>query len=129
MKKLIYILFFVVSPSLCFAEDGLVVQFTIDEVSNNGQERVSYTDALMMTFGEEHTFEVRELYVIKFHPVLIDDGKISLVTTLKDIDDSKPYYVGAAAVELKVGDAEVMSMERNESSYKVSVDTSYGKLQ
>lgn len=128
MKKLAFTALLAIFPSLCFAEDGLVVQFTIDEVSGDGRERVSYTDALLMTFGKEHTFDVRDLYVIKFKPERIDTGKITLVTTLKDIDNGKPYYVGAAVVELEVGKAAAMSMERDGSSYNVKVDTSYGKL-
>ncbi len=113
---------------LGFAEDGLVVQFTIEEASDDGQERASYTDAILMPFAGEHRFEVRDLYVIKFKSSLIEGRLISLVTTLKDIDDGKPYYVGAEAVDLKVGDSKAMSMENNGSSYTIKVDTSYGKL-
>lgn len=113
---------------LCRGEDGLVIQFNIEEVSGGGQETSSYINAVMMKFGEEHSFSLEELYIIKFRSVLREDGRLNLVTTLKDIENGKPYYVGAVEVDLEVGESHTMSMERDRSKYQIELDTSYGTL-
>lgn len=80
----------------------------------------------MMKFGEEHSFFVEDLYALKFYPLLDSDQRLSLVTTLKDVENGKPYYVGAEEIELEIGESQAIELEREESTYTITLDTSYG---
>lgn len=128
MKKVICSLFLLALSSLCQSEDGLVVQFHIEEYSTTGQKKSSYMNAVLMRFGEEHSFTLENLYTINFFPVLKEDRKLNLITTLKEFSDGKTYYVGTQEIELMVGESETIKLKKNDFHYKIKVDTSYGKL-
>lgn len=128
MKKTIFLLFLVALSSLCRGEDGLVIQYHIEEESIDGREKSSYINAVLMKFGEEHSFPVEDLYVLKFFPVRENEGRLSLVTTLKDVEDGKPYFVGTKNIDLEVGETKTINFERNDCRYKITLDTSYGTL-
>ena len=128
MKKFFCALFLIALSPLCRGEDGLVIQYHIEEVSAESQEKSSYINAVMMKFGEEHSFFVENLYVLKFYPLLDRGQRLSLVTTLKDIENGKPYYVGAEEIELEIGESKTIDLERERSTYKITLDTSYGTL-
>lgn len=128
MKKVVCLVFLMIISSLSHGEDGLVIQYNIQKISDSGQEISSYINAVLMRFDEEHSFPIEDLYEIKFYPRLGNDRHLSLVTTLKEVEDGKPYYVGAQAIDLEIGEAQTIVLERNELTYKIKVDTSYGTI-
>lgn len=108
-------------------DDGLVVQFTISERARDANGLQTYTNAVLMKFEEEASFEFPDHYVLKIRSHL-EDSRLNLLVTLQDIVDGKPYYVGARPVSVDVGEAAQIKLERDGTVYEISLDTSYGKL-
>lgn len=113
---------------LAFAEDGLVVQFTISERAADSDSLHTYTNAILMRFDEEASFQLDGRYVLKIRSHRDGPNTLDLLLTLKDVIDGKPYYVGARPVSLDIGDAAELEFESNGRVYGLSLDTSYGRL-
>jgi len=124
---LAYIVLMAIS-SASFAEDGLVVQFTITEVPNSSNEKRTYTNAILMKLDEEVSFDLNDLYVLKIRSRPEQDDSVNLLISLKDIIDDKPYYVGADAVTVAIGDKANIELAKYDTSYAISLDTSYGTI-
>jgi len=110
------------------AEDGLVVQFKISEQAIGDSSRSSLNSSVLMRFSEEVSVEIGGQYVLKIESQKKGDDRVSLVVWLKDIMDGKPYYVGARPADLKIGEQTELEFENYETTYTISLDTSYGKL-
>ena len=110
------------------AEDGLVVQFNISEQAIGSSTRSSLNSSVLMKFNEEVSFEIGEQYVLKIESRRNGDELVSLLVSLKDIIDGKPYYVGARATELRIGEQAELSLENYDTIYTISLDTAYGRL-
>ena len=110
------------------AEDGLMVQFTISEQAHDSAARTSLNSSVLMKLNEEISFEIGGQYVLKIESRRHSDEMISLLVSLKDLIDGKPYYVGASATRLKVGENAELSLQNYDTSYIIKLDTSYGKL-
>lgn len=125
--KYIILLLLSLNSFATFAEDGLIIQFTIKESNIVNHTKRSYTNAILMKFNETAKFEFKNLYNIKFttHPT---NDKTNLVITLHDWMEGKPYYVGAKSVDFKVGSTIDIVLEKYGRKYKINLDTSYGKL-
>ena len=102
IKHLLTVLLCSMTVSNSFADDGLVIQFTISEEVEGSNERKSYTNAVLMKFDEEVSFEFDGLYVLKFRSRPNGQETVDLLVSLKDVINGKPYYVGAKAVTLKI---------------------------
>lgn len=111
-----------------FAEDGLVLQFTIEESNISPAPNDSYTNAILMPFNNEVSADFPNLYQVKFKSSALKDGHVSVLTTLKDLSDGKPYYVGAKDVDFKVGERKSFTLERAGKTYTVTIDSSFGKM-
>ena len=121
----------VLVPLLCvvaYAEDGLAIQVTISEQANGSNRTQSYTNAILMRFDEEVSFEFSELYVFKVQSRSNGDRSLSLIVTLKDIIDGKPYYVGAQPLEVEIGESKVIEFQNYDTTYKLNLDTSFGTI-
>ena len=114
--------------SVAQAEDGLVVQFRISEHSADSSNRTSINSAVLMAFNEEVSFGIGGQYELKIESRKNGDERVSLLVSLKDIIDGKPYYVGARPADIKVGEQAELTLERFETNYTITLDTSYGKL-
>lgn len=124
---LAYIVLMAISSAL-FAEEGLVVQFTITEVPNSSNEKRTYTNAILMRLDEEVSFDFNDLYVLKIRSRPEQDDSVNLLISLKDIIDNKPYYVGADSVTVAIGDKASIELAKYDTSYAISLDTSYGTI-
>jgi len=110
------------------AEDGLNIQITIAEQANGTNRLQTYTNAFLMRLNEEVSIDFSDKYVLKVSSRQIHDANLSLVVTLKDMIDGKPYYVGARPVEVEIGDIVEIELEKYDTTYKLNLDTSYGKI-
>ena len=110
------------------AEDGIVIQFQIFEQEKGSTSRSGYTNAVLMRLNEEVTLELDGLYVLKISANQMEASQASLLFTLKDLVDGRPYYIGAKSVSLKIGDRSEFSFDRNNTAYDISIDTAYGVL-
>jgi hypothetical protein len=127
MRKLLALALVIFCPTV-FAEDGLTVQFTISEQAAGSDRTQSYTNAILMRFDEEVSFDLNDMYVLKIRSRTISDSQLNLLVTLKDVVDGKPYYVGASPVDVKVGDSATIELTRENISYVLNLDTSYGTI-
>ena len=116
------------ASSFAAAEDGLIVQFKISEQAIGSTSRSSLNSSVLMKLSEEVSFEIGNQYVLKIESRQNGDDRVSLVVSLKDIIDGKPYYVGARPADLKIGEKAELEIENYETTYTISLDTSYGKL-
>ena len=108
-------------------DDGLVVQFTISESVPSDDKLQTYTNAVLMKFEEEASFELADQYVLKIRSHM-EASRLDLLVTLQDVVEGKPYYIGASPVNLDIGGAAQVTFEENGRVYEISLDTSYGKL-
>ena len=114
--------------SCAAAEDGLVVQFEISEQAIGSSTRSSLNSSVLMRFNEEVSFEIGDQYVLKIGSRRNGPDSVSLLVSLKDIIDGKPYYVGASATEIRIGEQSELNLENYDTNYTISLDTAYGKL-
>ena len=129
IKKAIGSCLLCLSAAAVFADDGLVLQFTIEESNISPAPNDSYTNAILMPFNNEVSADFPNLYQVKFKSSPLKDGRVNVLTTLKDLSDGKPYYVGAKDIDINVGERKSFKMERTGKTYTVTLDSSYGKLQ
>ncbi len=127
MRKFLTLALIMFCPTV-FAEDGLTIQFTISKQAADSDRMQSYTNAILMRFDEEVSFDLSDLYVLKIRSSQIGNSRLSLLVTLKDVIDGKPYYVGASPVDVKIGDSTTIELERENVSYTLDLDTSYGTI-
>ena len=127
VQNLLCIILMMIS-SASFAEDGLVVQFTITETPNSSNQKYTYTNAVLMKFDEEVSFDFADSYVLKIRSRTEQGNSVNLLISLKDIIDSKSYYVGADAVTVAVGEKANIEFTRYDTAYEVLIDTSYGTI-
>ncbi len=127
MRRFIAIAALLLSASAA-AEDGIVIQFQIFEQEKGSSDRSGYTNAVLMRLNEEVTLELDGLYVLKIAANQMESSQASLLFTLKDMIDGRPYYIGAKSVNLRIGDASEFSFDRSNISYDIKIDTSYGVL-
>jgi hypothetical protein len=112
-----------------FAENGLAVHFTIKKSAGN--ETSTYTNGLLMRLTEASTMTFPEQYEMRIESRAVNDGKVDLVVTLKDLSSGKSVYAGSGATTLKVGASQTVSLHQLQSaqaSYEIFMDTAYGKL-
>ena len=127
MRILIGLILLIFSINIA-AEDGVVIQFTIEATSYTGLDRSKYTNAVLQKLNETAEYELHNLYKVKVASTNLDKKNVNLVITLQDLSDGKPYYVGAKSLDLTIGSSRTYEHENNGSHYKINVDTSYGKL-
>ncbi|MDJ0758291.1 MAG: hypothetical protein QNJ19_02790 [Woeseiaceae bacterium] len=109
-------------------EDGLIIQFKISEHAGGSDSRSSINSSVLMRLSEEVSFEIGGQYVLKIESKRDGEERVSLLVSLKDIVDGKPYYVGAGSAALKIGEKTQLSLRNYETNYTIDLDTSYGKL-
>jgi acetyl-CoA carboxylase carboxyltransferase component len=130
--RILIVLMLALAPIISQANDGLVIQYTIDESSdkknNQAQATQSYTNAILMAFNETTKFDADGLYKIKFTSKTENKETANLVITLHDWIDGKPYYVGAKSIDFVMGTMFDFELKNYDRVYKVTIDTSYGKL-
>ena len=127
MKRLIALTALFLAASAT-AEDGIVIQFQIFEQEEGSSSRSGYTNAVLMGLNEEVTLELDGLYVLKIAANQMESSQASLLFTLKDLIDGRPYYVGAKSLKLRIGDRSEFKFDRNGIAYDISIDTAYGVL-
>ncbi|HNP64948.1 MAG TPA: hypothetical protein PKH39_13510 [Woeseiaceae bacterium] len=127
MRRL-FAIFLVIFCPFAQAEDGLTIQLTITEQADGIDRIQSYTNAILMRFNEEVSFDFDGKYVFKVSSRQSDGTKLNLLVTLKDVIDGKPYYVGARPVEIEVGDQAEFEFHNYDTVYTLSLDTSFGKI-
>ncbi len=114
---------------LAYAEDGLVVHFTVKKLAGNETSTVS--NGVLMRLTETTTQTFPGQYEMRLDSKAGKDGEINLMVVLKDLSSGKPIYAGSAGTTLKVGGSQTLSFHQLSSSavtYDVFVDTAYGKL-
>lgn len=126
--RIVILIVFAFIGSIGQAEDGLNIQVTIAEQANGSNRLQTYTNAFLMRLNEEVSIDFSDKYVLKVSSRQIHDANLSLVVTLKDMIDGKPYYVGARPVEIKIGDIVEIELENYDTTYTLNLDTSYGKI-
>ncbi|MEM7806040.1 MAG: hypothetical protein AAF545_14115 [Pseudomonadota bacterium] len=115
-------------PVLAQAEEGLVVQVQITEQGHGSDKRTGITSAVLMRLNEEVRLELGEMYVLKIAANQMESEGVSLLLTLKDIVEGRPFYVGAKSLRMTIGDQSKFSFERDGNSYEIGIDTSYGTI-
>ena len=127
MKRIISLILLALS-TIVAAEDGLVIQLTIDEKTSDGSEKSRYINALLLSYPGTSVSKFPGQYEVKFQIDSPENDKFELVFTLKDISSGRPYYVGAVPVSVKSGESRAIHFERDNRVYNLVMDTSYGKL-
>jgi hypothetical protein len=127
MNKFVVVVLALLS-SAAFAEDGLVVQYTVVERDTESRVTQSYTNAVLMRFDEEVSTPLNDYCVIRIRSKMDGHSKVNLLVTLKDVFEGKPYYVGAQPVNIEIGGSAKFELRKYGKEYEVSLDTSYGKL-
>jgi len=127
MRKLL-VMFFVILCLPAHAEDGVAIQITIIEQADGSDRIQSYTNAILMRFDEEVSFEFSDWYVFKVRSRPNSDTNLNLVITLRDVIDGKPYYVGAHPLDIDIGTSAEFEFQNYDTKYALSLDTSFGKI-
>ncbi len=112
-----------------FAEDGLVVHFTIKKTA--GDETKTYTNTVLMRLSEASTFTFPGMYEMRLDSRAMQGDQENLVIAIKDISSGKPVYAGDGATTLKVGASTTIplhQLQNAQARYEVFLDTSYGQL-
>lgn len=125
-KYIVAIAYIFAQPT--WAEEGLVIQFNIEEQAVGSASSEQYINAILMRSNEIVTVDFHDLYSVKVQSTTADMKAVNLVITLKDIVDGKPFYVGAKSVDLVVGSTAEFSLQREGRNYKITLDTSFGTL-
>ncbi len=126
MKYILSILALLFSVTV-IAEDGLSIQFTIEENELKSKSVQAYTNSILMKLNESVKFKFDNIYSVKFTSRTSEEN-INLVVTLHDWIDGKPYYVGAKSIEIAVGSTADIELKKYGREYRINIDTSYGKL-
>lgn len=111
------------------AKGGLVVHFTITKTDGNSV--TTYTNGVLMRLTEASTFTFPGQYQVLLEARAAGDGAENLIVTVKDLSSGKPVYAGSGAAKVQVGKSATIpfhQLARASASYKVFVDTSYGRL-
>ncbi|WP_339897526.1 hypothetical protein [uncultured Gilvimarinus sp.] len=127
MKIIISTILLLLSTTIA-AEDGLVIQLTINEETSDGSEKSRYINAVLLSYPGTSTSKFPDQYEVKFQIDPPKNDTFDLVFTLKDTSSGNPYYVGAVPVSIKAGESRTVIFERNNRIYNIVLDTSYGKL-
>jgi hypothetical protein len=112
-----------------FAEDGVMVHFTITKTA--GDTVSTYTNGVLMRLTESTRQIIPGYYEMRLQSRQLADDAVALTVTLKDISGHKPRYAGSNAATLKVGDSGTLVMQTlptEAARYEVLLDTSYGRL-
>lgn len=126
MKYILLIFAFLFSVTVN-AEDGLSIQFTIEENELESKSVQTYTNSILMKFNESVKFEFDKIYNVKFTS-RTNREDTNLVITLHDWIDDKPYYIGAKSIDIAVGSTADIKLKKYGREYKINIETSYGKL-
>ncbi|MDO3383309.1 hypothetical protein [Gilvimarinus algae] len=127
MKRILSVILLSLSVTAA-AEDGLVIQLTIDEKTIDGSKKSQYINALLLSYPGTSVSRFPDQYEVKFQVDTPKDNIFDLVFTLKDLSSGNPYYVGATPVSVKVGESRTVTFERNSRIYNINLDTSFGEL-
>ncbi|MDJ0656140.1 MAG: hypothetical protein QNJ40_18400 [Xanthomonadales bacterium] len=125
-KKLIISITLIFCCPFAFAEDGLVVRFTVEKTEENAMR--SYSNGVLMKFNETVRLDFENQYQIKVQSLAKDKGIVHLTVTVKDQTSGKPYYVGVASVEIEIGQEKTVELKQGMPSYAITLDTAYGVL-
>lgn len=112
-----------------FAENGLVVHFTIKKTA--GSEVTSYTNGALVRLTEASTLTFPGQYEMRLESRALSNNEENLVVTIKDLSSGKPVYAGSGAATVKVGKSVTLpfhQLAQSNASYEVFLDTSYGQL-
>jgi hypothetical protein len=115
--------------SAAFAEDGLVVHFTIKKTAGN--TTTTYTNGVLMRTTESSTFTFPGQYGLRLESRAMGKGEVNLVATLDDLSSGKPMYAGSNAITLKIGasaNVALHQIDAAETKYEILLDTAYGQL-
>jgi len=112
-----------------FAENGLVVHFTVKKTVGNDVR--TFTDGVLVRLTESSTLTFPGQYEMHLESRAVSNGDENLVVTLKDLSSGEPVYAGSGATTLKVGKSATVpfhQLAQAKASYEVFLDTSYGQL-
>jgi len=115
--------------SIASAEDGLVVHFTIKK--SEADKTSTYSNAVLMRLTETSELTFPNQYGVRLESRAVDEGRVNLVVTLKDLSRDKPVYAGSGAATVAVGKSTTVpfhQLQNTQVRYEVSLDTSYGQL-
>ncbi|HTQ99938.1 MAG TPA: hypothetical protein VMH83_08105 [Candidatus Acidoferrum sp.] len=129
MKAKILAISGLVLATTSFAEDGLVVHFTIKKTVEGKVN--TYSNGVLLRLTEASTITSPQGYEMRLESKAVDGDAVNLVVTLKDLSSNKPIYAGSGAVKLKVATSATVplhQLEQAQSAYEVFLDTSYGQL-
>ncbi|WP_137226756.1 hypothetical protein [Shewanella sp. MEBiC00475] len=126
--KYLSLLALLVISHCAMAEQGLVVEISIEEHAAQSQDVTISVSKIVMGFNESVSLDVEGDYGVTIVSEKSQASKVNLVVSLSDQSNGAPELLGDKSLKLNVGNSANYQISHNDHSYKVTIDTRYGEL-
>ena len=127
MKYLSFLALLAVSH-YAIAEQGLVVEISIEEHVDQSQDVTVSVSKIVMGLNESISLDVEGDYGVTIVSEKSQASKVNLLVSLSDQSNGAPELLGDKSLKLKVGNSTNYRIKHKQHSYKVTIDTRYGEL-
>ena len=127
MKYLLLLALLIVSH-FAVAEDGLVVELSIDEQISNSQDIATSTSMIPMGFNESISLSVEGDYGVTIVSKKGGAKQVNLIVTLIDQSNDASDFLGDRSIDIDVGESVSYQITQKARLYTVTVATSYGEI-
>ncbi|MGX9463500.1 hypothetical protein ACWXWU_20075 [Shewanella sp. A14] len=126
--KYLSLLALLVISHFAMAEQGLVVEISIEEHVTQSQDVTISTSKIIMGLNESISLDVEGDYGVTIVSKQLHAKKVNLLVSLSDLSNDAPQLLGDKSLKLNVGNSSSYKLIHKDHSYKVTIDTGYGQL-
>ncbi|GGB64582.1 hypothetical protein [Shewanella inventionis] len=125
-----YILAFIllIMSQLVMAQQGLVVEISIEENVQNSQDVTMSMSKIVMGLNETASVDVEGDYGVTIVSKQLQGKRVNLLVSLHDQSNGAPKLIGDKVLKLTVGRSADYKLRANDHLYKINIDTRYGEL-
>lgn len=110
------------------AQQGLVVEISIEENVQNSQDVTMSMSKIVMGLNETASVDVEGDYGVTIVSKQLQGKRVNLLVSLHDQSNGAPKLIGDKALKLTVGRSAHYKLRANDHLYKINIDTRYGEL-
>lgn len=113
--------------SIAFAEQGLVLRFAIEK--NDASDITQrYENAVLVSFNEEHSFQIPDLYELKVFAENTDTNTANVRFEYSDIQNDNVEFIDQYNDQILINGTASQTIKNTETEYQLTLWATYGEL-
>jgi Fe-S cluster assembly iron-binding protein IscA len=125
--KLLSLLLVSLVASISFAEQGLVLRFAIEK--NDASDITQrYENAVLVSFNEEHSFQIPDLYELKVFAENTDTNTANVRFEYSDIQNDNVEFIDQYNGQILIDGTASQTMNNAGTEYQLTLWATYGEL-